>query len=272
VSAHYQDQHRDLASRRSVLQAVRRWAPAFGCDPAACDLSDFELVVIDGVGEADRDPGHVASVLGPLQAHALVLSYLSVGTVEEWRPYAQQVPDAWKLGPVEDWPGEQYADVRAQGWRELMVAQAVALADQGFDGLYLDNLDVAEDHPALADPLVELVAALRAAAPELLLIAQNGLAVAERLPVDAVAHEDVFWRWEDGYEPSPPAETAELLAGLRRLHSRGLPIFTLDYAEPGSPGAAEAVKRSLAEGFHPAVSVLELDRPPHVAEPARSAT
>lgn len=256
--------------RRTALQAVRRWAPVFGGDPAAMDLSGYELIVLDGIGE--RDSGSpAAAVLPRLREHALVLSYLSVGTVEEWRPYADRVAAAWTLGPVEDWPGERYADARVPQWRELMAEQAAALAAAGFDGLYLDNLDVAEDHPALADALVELVQGLRAAAPELLLVAQNGLAVDERLPVDAVAHEDVWWRWEDGYRRSPPYETSELVAGLRGLRARGLPIFTLDYAEPGSPGAAEAVRRSLEEGFHPAVSVLDLDRPPHAAEPARSA-
>lgn len=264
--------HDDLAKRRGALSVARRWAPAFGCDPAACDLSGYELVVIDGVGEADAEAdAALAAVLPRLREHALVLSYLSVGTVEEWRPYGPRVPREWTLGPVPDWPRERYADVRAAGWRELMAEQAVALAAAGFDGLYLDNLDVADDHPALAGALVELVEQLRAAAPELLLVAQNGLAVAERLPIDAIAHEDVFWRWEDGYAPSPPQETAELLAGLRRLRARGLPVFTLDYAEPGSAGAAEAARRSLEEGFHPAVSVLDLDRPPHLAEPARSA-
>ncbi|MDO8212485.1 endo alpha-1,4 polygalactosaminidase [Conexibacter sp. CPCC 206217] len=259
-----------LARRRVALRTAHRWAPAFGCDPARCDLSGYELIVLDGVGESARDQLRVAKLLPPLQRHALVLGYLSLGTVEAWRPYASQVPDAWTIGAVDDWPGERYADVRERGWRELMTEQAITLSARGFDGLYLDNLDVAEDHPPLADALVALVRGLREAAPELLLVAQNGLAVDERLPIDAVAHEDVFWRWEDGYRRSPPAETEQLLRGLRRLHARGLPVFTLDYAEPGSAGAADAVRRSLQEGFHPAVSVLELDRPPHLAEPARS--
>ncbi|MBB4663964.1 endo alpha-1,4 polygalactosaminidase [Conexibacter arvalis] len=260
------------ARRAQALRAARRWAPVLGAEPDACDLSGYDLVVIDGVGERGGDRRRVAAALARLVPDTLVLSYLSVGTVEAWRPYAPRVPAAWQLEPVPDWPDERYADVRAPGWRTLMAEQAAALAAAGFDGLYLDNLDVAEDHPPLADALVELVAALRAAAPSLLLVAQNGLAVADRLPIDGIAHEDVFWRWEDGYVASPPAETAALLAGLRRLRDRGLPVFTLDYAAPGSPGAAEAAQRSLAEGFHPAVSVLELDRPPHLAEPVRSET
>lgn len=260
---------REHDRRSAALHAARRWAPVFGCeDLATWDLHDYQLVVVDGIGDRRPASRPSAVVLHALRRHALVLSYLSVGTVEEWRPYADRVPDEWTLGAVEDWEGERYADVRQHGWRELMTEAAAGLADAGYDGLYLDNLDVAEDHPALAGALVELVVALRAAAPALVIVAQNGLAVADRLPIDAIAHEDVFWRWEDGYRRSPSQETAALLRGLQRLSERGLPVFTLDYAEPGSAAAAEAAQRSLAEGFRPAVSVLELDRPPHVAAPA----
>jgi cysteinyl-tRNA synthetase, unknown class len=261
----------DRAERREALARVRRWAPVFGCDHPPVGTVGFDLAVIDGVGS--RDPGSRPSrtLLATLREHALVLSYLSVGTVEDWRPYAASVPQDWTLGPVPDWPGERYADVRAPGWRELMVAQARQLAAAGFDGLYLDNLDVAEEHPALAAALVELVAALRAAAPELLLVAQNGLAVADQLAIDAIAHEDVFARWEDGYRPSPRRERQRLVAHLRRLAARRLPVLTLDYAQPGSALAADAVRRALAEGFRPAVSVLALDRLPHATADLRGA-
>lgn len=111
---------------------------------------------------------------------------------------------------------------------------------------------------------------LRAAAPALLLVGQNGLAVAGSLPIDAIAHEDVYWRFDrgHGYRRSPPEESAVLLAGLRALRDCGLPVLTLDYAEPGSAGAREAMTRSLAEGFCPAVSVLDLDRLPHATPSA----
>ena len=138
-----------------------------------------------------------------------------------------------------------------------MAREAQTLAAAGFDGLYLDNLDVADLHPRTATGVVKLVEGLADAAPDLLLVAQNGLAVADRLPIDGLAHEDVFWRWDGRYRPSSAAERAALLPGLRALRDRGLPIFTLDYAKPGSPGADEALASSLAEGFRPAVSVLE---------------
>jgi uncharacterized protein (TIGR01370 family) len=255
------------ASRVRRLEEVRAWAPVFG-DADAADLHSYDLVVVDGIGD-QHGPSMSATELAPLHASgALVLSYLSVGTVEAWRPYAGQVPSSWTLGKLEEWPDERYVDARERGWQQIMETQARDLERRGFDGLYLDNLDVAEDFPATREGLVQLVERLRDAVADILLIAQNGLGIVDELPVDAIAHEDVFGRWDGGYRASTPDETAAILGGLRRMHARGLPVLTLDYAPPRSPTAGNAVARSRAEGFLPAVSVLELDRPPHA--PARS--
>jgi len=253
--------------RRRVesLRRVRSWAPVFG-GVELRRLEGFDLAVVDAVAGVDGVTSTSPAEVRELQERGvLVLAYLSLGTVEEWRHYASSVPSEWTLGPVPGWEGELYVDARRRGWRQLILAEARSLGRAGFDGLLLDNLDVGEEFPETQAGLVELVQGLRAEALALLLVAQNGLAVAESLPIDAIAHEDVFWRFEHGhgYRRSPREETAVLLAGLRALRDRGLPVFTLDYTEPGSPGAHEAIARSLAEGFCPTVSVLELDRLPH---------
>jgi uncharacterized protein (TIGR01370 family) len=252
------------SSRLAALRRVRRWAPVIGAGTLpALDAPD--LVVVDGLPDAGGDAtGARARLAGARRTGALVIAYLSVGTVESWRPYASEVPAAWTLGALPGWEGERVVDARADGWRHLMARTARGLRELGFDGLFLDNLDVAEDHPRTQDAMVALVADVRAAASDLLLIAQNGLATIDRLPVDAISHEDTWWRWHGGrYGPSPPGETAAILAGLRRQRARGRVVLTLDYSEPGDPAAAEIVRRSRAEGFVPAVSVLALDRAPH---------
>ena len=256
-----------LCERRQALRDVQRWAPVFGADVLE-DPSGYDLIAIDGLPAAAGDDRAARARLASARAAgALVLSYISVGTVEGWRTYAPEVPRSWTLGRVSGWPKERYVDAREPGWQEIMAREAAALAGTGFDGLYLDNLDVGEEYPKTQPGLVELVDGLRAAAPDLLLVAQNGLAVVDRLAVDAIAHEDTWWRWDDGYRRSPAQETAEILAGLRRQRERGLPVLTLDYTDPGAPAAEETVARSLREGFRPAVSVLNLDRLPHA--PAR---
>jgi uncharacterized protein (TIGR01370 family) len=231
----------------------------------AARIRGYELAVVDGVREADGASDISAEQVSALQqGGTLVVSYLSVGTVESWRAYATEVSASWTIGPVENWPEERYVDVRESGWQKIMVREARSLAASGFDGLYLDNLDIAEEFPETREAVIELVTKLRAAVPDVLLVAQNGLSVAERLPIDAIAHEDTYWRWDSGgYRASTPRETSTILRGLRRLRDRGLPVFTLDYTEPGSTAALDVIARSLAEGFRPAVSVLDLNRPPH---------
>jgi endo-alpha-1,4-polygalactosaminidase (GH114 family) len=191
---------------------------------------------------------------------------MSVGTVEQWRPYARAVPRSWTISDVEDWPGERYVRP-CEGWQSILEHEARKLDEIGFDGLYLDNLDIAEEFPDTRDGVIGCVERLHVAVPGMLLIGQNGLAVADELPIDAIAHEDTFWRWDGGYRASTPQEALPILRGLRRLRARNLPVFTLDYAPPGSPAADEVVDRSRAEGFVPAVSVRALDRPPHAPSP-----
>jgi uncharacterized protein (TIGR01370 family) len=253
----------ESSDRATRLREACDWAPVFGeVDPVRA--GSFDVVVVDAVAQPNGYSATSPERLRALQdGGALVLAYLSVGTVEEWRHYASGVPRSWTFGPVPGWAGERYIDARNEGWQALMAREAGTLAAAGFDGLYLDNLDVAELHPRTADGVVSLVEGLGEAAPDLLLVAQNGLAVADRLPIDGLAHEDVFWRWDGGYRRSTDAELAEVLPRLRALHERGLPVFTLDYARPGSAGAREALAASLAEGFRPAVTVLAVDRLPH---------
>lgn len=253
------------ATRVRQLAAVERWAPVFGgFDPRL--ITGFDLAVVDAVPQPDGYRDATPEDVDLLHRRGmLVLAYLSVGTVERWRHYAADVPSSWTLAPVEGWEGERYVDARVRGWRDLMRREARALAAAGFDGLYLDNLDVAEEFPRTRSGVVALVRELRRAVPDMLLVAQNGLSVTGRIPIDAIAHEDVFARWNgSAYVPTAAAETRRLVRALHRLHERrGVPVFTLDYALPGSELAQEAVERSLAAGFHPTVSVLDLDQLPH---------
>jgi uncharacterized protein (TIGR01370 family) len=252
------------SARLAALWRVERWAPVIGAfELPALDSPD--LVVVDGLRDADGDETAARARLAAARATgALVLAYLSVGTVEDWRPYAREVPLEWTFGPMPGWPGERLVDARAEGWRRIMAREAAGLEELGFDGLFLDNLDVAEDRPETQDAIVALVEEVRAAVGASLLIAQNGLATIDRLPVDGVSREDTWSRWEDGrYRASAPGETAAIVAALRRQRARGLVVLTLDYTEPGDPEAGAIVRRSRAAGFVPAVSVLALDRAPH---------
>lgn len=105
-----------------------------------------------------------------------VLCYLSVGSVEEWRTDAGDLPDEVIGEPLAGWPDERWLDVRASevllGWVEPRLRRCAAA---GFDGVELDNIDAYANEtgfPITADDELAYVRALVGAAHA------QGLAVA----------------------------------------------------------------------------------------------
>jgi len=250
-------------ARIAKLRDAGSWAPVYGASRHA-GLERFDVVVVDASVDRDGSRSFRPEDVQALRSSGrLVVAYLSAGTVAMWRAHTREVPEAWLLAEVEHWPGERYVDAREEGWQAILEAEGTRLARDGLDGLYLDNLDAAEDFPGIAEGIVAAVKRLRSALPEHLLIAQNGLGIANSIPIDALAHEDVWWVGAGGYRPTPRGTQRRLLRELRALRDAGLPILTLDYTPPGSPAAAEIVAASLAEGFLPAVTEVEVEGLPH---------
>lgn len=74
-----------------------------------------------------------------------VLAYLSVGTIEKERSWYKTY-QKYKLKKLGDWPNEFYIDVRKSVWRRFLVDRAAALKNKGFDGWWLDNIDVYSEY------------------------------------------------------------------------------------------------------------------------------
>lgn len=72
-----------------------------------------------------------------------VIAYLSIGTISTERSWFKKYCQ-YKLKRLEDWPKEYYMDTRKTPWRKFLITRARALKKRGFDGWWLDNLDVYE--------------------------------------------------------------------------------------------------------------------------------
>jgi uncharacterized protein (TIGR01370 family) len=253
------------------LARVETFALALG-DPldasAEVRLAPFDLVVVDGETATPE-------LVEGLQADgAMVLGYLSVGTIEEGRSWSEAAAP-YRLDRWDDWD-EHFADVTASEFRNLMVEEvAPRLLATGLDGLFLDNTDMVADHPDQADAMVELVAELA----ELVhgqggvLFAQNGDEVVDPLVehLDGWNREDVTSTYSfdrDDYEPVTAEATEAATATLRRLSDAGLLVTTTDYVADGDDAATRwAVAAACAAGALPYVSDIELTRMP--SEPYR---
>lgn len=74
-----------------------------------------------------------------------VLAYLSVGTIEKERSWFKKY-SKYKLSRLDDWPNEYYIDVREEKWQLFIIDRAKTLKSKGFDGWWLDNIDIYSEY------------------------------------------------------------------------------------------------------------------------------
>lgn len=254
------------APKDERLRTVKTWAFPLGEGALANVLrrpGAFDLVVVDGEEVT-------AAQVRKLRRHGtVVLGYLSVGTIEDYR-WWYQAASPYRLALWGDW-GEWYADVSKSGFRNL-IAKRVAppMLNKGLQGLFLDNTDMIEGHAAQRDGMRTLIARLARIVHGRgkLLFAQNGEdSIGPSLRYyDGWNREDVSWTYDfdsEHYVRVGTADRRSALAAVRRIKARGLLVTTTDYLPTGRPDAVSAVVRtSCGAGAIPYVSDIDLSRVP----------
>ena len=257
----------NAAPREPRLRAVESWALAIGEGALDGDVAQrlgrFDLVVVDGEEVTS------AQVRALRARGAIVLGYLTIGTIEPWRSW-YPLARPYRLERWRNWD-EWYADTARAGFRRLIVRQvAPALLRKGLDGLFLDNVDMIETHRPQGPGMRSLVRALSALVHGRagLLFAQNGDAViGPFLPhLDGWNREDVSWTWSFSrrrYVRVPAAGRRAAQAALRRVARAGLLVTATDYVgEDDAAASRESVANACAAGALPFVSDIGLRRLP----------
>ena len=237
---------------------------AGGAPDVADRLGEFDLVVIDGE-LARRD-----EIAALRSGGSTVLGYLSVGTIERWRSWYRSLK-RFRLEAWEDWRDEWFADVSRPRLRRRIVHRiAPPILGKGFDGLFLDNVDMIEtrNHRRQRTGMRKLVASLDRLADsrDALLFAQNGHWGLERFGI--VAHldgwnrEDVTWGFDFDrrrYVHRSAAAVRRAQAELRDFAARGLVVTATDYTRAGDLAARdEAIANACAAEALPYVSDIGL--------------
>ena len=249
---------------QSFAFAIGNGNLAGGPQAVADRLGDYGLVVVDG---EEANPDEVAAIRA---RGTLVLGYLSVGTIEKWRSWYPQIK-RFRLNADANWKDEWFADVsRTRLRRELARRIAPRMLTKGFDGLFLDNVDMIEtpNHRAQRPGMRKLVLALSDLAHShgRLLFAQNGAWGLRKLDlVDALDgwnREDVTWTYDfdrKRYVRNPASEAEAALDELRRMAASGLITTSTDYTATGDEAARrEAVEKACAAGALPYVGDIGL--------------
>lgn len=224
-------------------------------------LATLDLVVLDGETTTAKQVTAVQA------GGATVLGYLSVGTIEPWRSWYPEM----KPYQLDKWPewDEYYADVSEESLRSILMMQvAPAILDKGFDGLFLDNVDMIREHPAQAQGMGRVLEGMSALAHNNggMLAVQNGEdVIAPMLPyIDVWNREDVTFTYDfasETYTPVTDTEHAAALNALKRMKLLGILTLTLDYPPPDDAAAAnEAMHAAASVGAIPWTADIELSQ------------
>jgi uncharacterized protein (TIGR01370 family) len=233
---------------RSFAFAIGNGNLSGGPAEVAGRLGAFDLVVVDG--ELAR-----AEEVAALRAGgATVLAYLSVGTIERWRSWYPRLK-RYRLSAWRDWKDEWFADLSRAGLRDRLADEiAPGILAKGFDGLFLDNVDMIEtrNHRAQRDGMRRLVLELSARSRGAggLLFTQNGRWGLRKLglleAIDGWNREDVTWTYDFDRRRYVRTGRGARTAALRELEAMaatGLITTATDYTRAGD---REALRESVA--------------------------
>jgi len=113
--------------------------------------TNYDALILDL--EFDGAPLSVEDV-GMLKVKAnggtrLLLCYVSIGEAEDYREYWDHAwsatPPEWLLEENSDWPGNYPVQYWNPEWQEIVFEMMDAVLSAGFDGVYLDRIDVYEE-------------------------------------------------------------------------------------------------------------------------------
>jgi uncharacterized protein (TIGR01370 family) len=230
----------------------------------------YEIIVLD----SDHYPP-----LQPLKRQGkTLLGYLSLGEVEDYRPYFAALQSELTLLEENDiWKGSYLIDLRDGHWKAQLIEKLIPdILARGFDGIFLDTLDNAtfleekdgRKYKGMTAAASDLVISIREHFPQITIMMNRAY---ELLPdveqhIDIVLGESVYGTYsfeEKKYRPVSEDIYRRQIGLLQAARKRcpSLRVFTLDYWNPeDQEGLRNIYRIQRANGFEPYVSTIELDR------------
>ena len=285
------------AARQAAISKVKVWAMQLQkFDVATAKATNADMLVTDATTASITGQPFTASDVAALKvkpdgSKRLLISYLSIGEAEDYRPdyftseYMEEDAPDWLLSENKVWKGNRIIRFCNEGWQQTILGDEQGMSvynsvessplykliELGFDGVYLDRVDVyaevQKDCPDAANKMVAFVERLAAHArkrnPNFIVIQQNAeeLLQHKRMidAIDAVAKEDLFYGADHSQNANPRSMVDSTLADLAYAKAAGRPVFILDYLNDPERRRIDRAKIE-AQGFVPYIGPRPLDQ------------
>ncbi len=225
------------------------------------DRLEADLLVIDrtrdGTGVTAYTPEDLARLKG--ETGGQVVSYLSIGEASWFRDYFHRswlsrnsrriwwnTPD-WISCEDAEWPGSFRVKFWVEEWQQIVLDIADQIMEAGFDGVFLDLVDVFEYWAApdcgeamerevtagyMVDFVVRIANQIREVNPEAIVIVQNAEYIIhygdERYleAVDGLNLESLYYK---NGKPRDAERTERRFSYIREFQDAGAAVFAIDY-------------------------------------------
>ncbi len=221
-----------LVDARKSLDHVSSFAVYYGEDEAN-KLSRFDLVIVSPLIDN-------ATLLKLKSKGVIVVGYVSLTTLGNWEPWASFASPSMSVGKLEYW-NENVMNACDARWARVILDHAIPyVMNRGFDGVFLDNLDIVDLYPWMKDCVINLVKKIREENPSIVMIVNRGFSIAREIApyIDAILFEDFgtyydfeknkYLKWSGG-DYQWMISVAEMLSNLSRAY--GVKILALGYAD-----------------------------------------
>src|SRR6185436_10672026 len=213
------------------------WAVYYAAELPPTAFYGYDLVVFE--------PDHHPPIEPLVDRGKRVLGYLSLGEVNETRPYFAEVKaEGILLGENENWKGSYFIDVRDPRWTRRAVDELVpASLRRGVQGIFIETLDNpghlerldAKAHAGMVEAAARLVRTLRRNFPRMPIVLNRGYEVLPSVErdIDMVLGESVYADYDATakryarVDDQTYRQQVELLQGAMRRQPK-LKILTLD--------------------------------------------
>jgi cysteinyl-tRNA synthetase len=257
----------------------------------------YDLLVIDQTRsvkdqedyDSAKDVARLKASRGSAGGGKTVVCYIDVGEAEDYRTYWQ---DGWRVGNPEwiaapdpdGWDGNYPVKFWRSEWMDIQRNRIEEIISDGYDGVYLDWLEVYSFEPvaqaaraegldpknALTDFVRALAEYARSRKPGFIFIAQNAAEMGDypgyAEVFDAVAQESVWFDWEGDPDTTGSAgdvavnseDSQTLIDDLAIWQAQGKPVLDIEYAQEEA-NAVEGYALGAKNGYRTYVTTTLLD-------------